>query len=692
MNLRLTGFQKLALSSVVATYVMVVIGVIVRSTGSGMGCPDWPLCNGEVIPALGDTAAWLESIHRWWGVIIGFLVLGLVISAVRTQRATRSIVVGSFAALAIVAFQAYLGKLTVDMNNSAETVLAHLSTAMILMGTFLFVYIRSRFPADLPRHGATVRVPLLVGFAALSVFALLLFGAETTCPGVDRGAAGCAALIFPEWPLFDGQLIPTFSADAAVANLQMRQFAHRIVAAIVGVIVLVTTIVVWRAAREDTAPEGTASQGATPQGTASQGATGRVPGADTMLALVGTAAALFAMQVMIGALQIWMKLEWWVVSLHLAIGSLIWGLLWSAALYGWYRARAAVLEAHPVVEGHEAAVLGHDSVTLEPGTVTLEPHPAAESAGPPPGTDVGPAAPTSRRDLIRAYVALTKPRIIELLLVTTVPAMVLAWRFVDDMDALTFAWLVVATLIGGTLAAGAANAINNVYDRDIDQIMIRTRRRPLPAHDIAPQDALVFGLILTVLSFGWLAFTTNLVAAFLSLLAIAFYVVVYTMLLKRSTPQNIVIGGAAGAMPPVIGWAAVTGDISLPALLLFAIVFYWTPPHFWALALRIRGDYEAADVPMLPVTHGVRETTHQIALYTGLMVAITLVFFAVAQMGLLFLAGAIVLGGLFLAQAVAMAREGTDARAVRIYKYSITYLTALFALIILDVAVFVPLA
>jgi protoheme IX farnesyltransferase len=202
----------------------------------------------------------------------------------------------------------------------------------------------------------------------------------------------------------------------------------------------------------------------------------------------------------------------------------------------------------------------------------------------------------------------------------------------------------------------------------------------------------VFGLALTVISFAWLALTTKLVAAFLSLIAIGFYVVVYTMLLKRSTPQNIVIGGAAGALPPVIGWAAVTGDISLPALLLFAIVFYWTPPHFWALALRIRGDYEAADVPMLPVTHGVRETTHQIALYTVLMVAITLVFFAVAQMGLLFLAGALVLGGLFVVQALAMAHEGTDARAVRIYKYSITYLTALFAFIILDVAVFVPLA
>jgi protoheme IX farnesyltransferase len=645
MNLRLTGFQKLALSSVVATYVMVVIGVIVRSTGSGMGCPDWPLCNGMVIPALGDTAAWLESIHRWWGVIVGFLVLGLVISALRTERATRSLVVGSLVALAIVGFQAYLGKLTVDQNNSAETVLAHLATAMILMGTFIFVFVRSRFPARLPKHGASAHVAILVGFAALSVYALLLFGAETTCPGVDRGAAGCAALIFPEWPLFDGQLIPAFSADDAVASLQMRQFAHRIVAAIVGVIVLVTTIVVWRAARDRSArPDGGP----------------RVPGVDTMLALVGTAAALFAIQVMVGALQIWMELEWWVVSLHLAIGSLIWALLLGAALHGWYCARVSLPDTE-LVAGDVVAT----------GAVTTA---------------------ISGRERMKAYVALTKPRIIELLLVTTVPAMVLAWRYVDGLDPLSFAWLVVATLVGGTLAAGAANAINNVYDRDIDQIMIRTRRRPLPAHDIAPQDALMFGLVLTVISFGWLAFTTNLVAAFLSLLAIAFYVVVYTMLLKRSTPQNIVIGGAAGALPPVIGWAAVTGDISLPALLLFAIVFYWTPPHFWALALRIRGDYEAAEVPMLPVTHGVRETTRQIALYTILMVAITLVFFAVANMGLLFLAGALVFGGLFLFQALAMAREGTDARAVKLYKYSISYLTALFVLIIVDVAVFVPLA
>jgi len=652
MNFRLTGFQKLALASVVATWIMVVIGVIVRSTGSGMGCPDWPLCYGQVIPEIGDTAAWLESIHRWWGVIIGFLVLGLVISAFRTQRATRSIVIGSLVAFGIVGFQAYLGKVTVDMNNSAETVLAHLATAMILLGTFLFVLIRSRFPAQLPTHGASLRVPLLVGFSAISVFAVLLFGAETTCPGVDRGAAGCAALIFPEWPLFDGQLIPTFSANAAIADLQMRQFSHRIAVAIAGVILLAATVVVWRAARA-TDPEH------------------RVPGAETMLGLVGTAATLFAIQIVVGALQIWTVLEPWAVSLHLALGSLIWTLLIGATLYGWYSARAALAQASGVAQAAAE-------------TTSPDPIPAADASA-------GISRTTTRKQKVRAYIALTKPRIIELLLVTTVPAMVLAWRFVDGLDPASFAWLVVATLIGGSLAAGAANAINCYFDHDIDLIMTRTRRRPLPAHEVAPVDGLVFGLVLTVISFAWLAFTTNLVAAFLSLLAIGFYVVVYTILLKRTTPQNIVIGGAAGALPPLIGWAAVTGDISLPALFLFAIVFYWTPPHFWALALRIRGDYEAANVPMLPVTHGVRETTRQIALYSVLMVALTLVFFAVAEMGLIFLAGALVLGALFLFQAFAMAREGTDARAMKLYKYSITYLTALFALIILDVAFFFPL-
>jgi heme o synthase len=222
--------------------------------------------------------------------------------------------------------------------------------------------------------------------------------------------------------------------------------------------------------------------------------------------------------------------------------------------------------------------------------------------------------------------------------------------------------------------------------------MNRTRRRPLPASQVKPDDAVVFGIILGAVSVGLMAWAVNLVAALLTLLAIGFYVVIYTMLLKRSTPQNIVIGGAAGALPPVIGWAAVTGNVGIPALLLFLIVFYWTPPHFWALALRIRKDYAAAGVPMLPVVKGIAETSRQIGLYTVLLVALTLVFAVVADMGPIYVGAAVVLGAVFLWRAWALYRQGTapeesTAQAVRLYRWSITYLALLFAAVAVDTLV-----
>jgi heme o synthase len=303
----------------------------------------------------------------------------------------------------------------------------------------------------------------------------------------------------------------------------------------------------------------------------------------------------------------------------------------------------------------------------------------------------------SAGDTIRAYVALTKPRIIELLLVTTVPAMVLASREVPGMPMLDWFRLTAWTLVCGTLAAGSANAINQYLERDIDLLMSRTRRRPLPASQVKPDHAVAFGIVLGAISVGLMAWAVNLVAALLTLLAIGFYVVVYTMLLKRSTPQNIVIGGAAGALPPVIGWAAVTGNVGLPALLLFLIVFYWTPPHFWALALRIRKDYAAAGVPMLPVVKGIAETSRQIGLYTILLVVLTLVFAVVAGMGPIYVAAAVALGAMFLWLAWVLWRQGTSpeestAQAVRLYRWSITYLTLLFAAVALDTIVTLNIA
>jgi protoheme IX farnesyltransferase len=281
------------------------------------------------------------------------------------------------------------------------------------------------------------------------------------------------------------------------------------------------------------------------------------------------------------------------------------------------------------------------------------------------------------RGRIAAYIALTKPRIIELLLITTVPAMVLA------AGGWPGTWLVVATLIGGSLSAGGANALNMYYDRDIDQVMRRTRSRPLARHEVDPGNALIFGVVLGVVGFTWLWSFTTLLAAAIATAALLFYVLVYTKTLKRASVQNIVIGGAAGAAPALVGWAAVTGSVGLPAWVLFLIVFYWTPPHFWALALRYRDDYAAAGVPMLPVVAGVEATTRRMMLYTGLMVAVSLMLVPLGEMSWIYLVAALVLGGWFLWDTWHVVRHPDQ--AMRLFTTSTIYLSALFASVMLDV-------
>ena len=294
------------------------------------------------------------------------------------------------------------------------------------------------------------------------------------------------------------------------------------------------------------------------------------------------------------------------------------------------------------------------------------------------------AAPQIRVDVpkrtrLSAYVALTKPRIIELLLITTVPAMVLAAGGWPET------WLVVATLVGGTLSAAGANVLNCVYDADIDEMMIRTRGRPLARHEITTKNALIFGISLGVAGFLVLWLTSNLLAATLSTAALLFYVFVYTMLLKRSSPQNIVIGGAAGAAPALVGWAAVSGSLSVTSWVLFLTVFYWTPPHFWALAIRYRDDYARAGVPMLPVVAGVERTTRRMLLYTGLMVAVSLLLVPIADLRWLYLGSALGLGGWFLVDTWLVYRD--PAKAMRLFTTSTVYLSALFAAAMVDVLV-----
>jgi len=279
---------------------------------------------------------------------------------------------------------------------------------------------------------------------------------------------------------------------------------------------------------------------------------------------------------------------------------------------------------------------------------------------------------------VRAYVNLMKPHVTTLLLAVTALTMVMAQRGMPSPVVLA------ATLIGGLMAAGSANAINCYMDRDIDQIMGRTMRRSLPAGKVSPRHALVFGLILAVVSFTEMTILVNTLAASLALFGILFYVFVYTLWLKRTTPQNIVIGGAAGAMPPLVGWAAVTDSITLPAFLLFAVIFFWTPPHFWALSLLIKRDYERANIPMLPVVMGERETRKQIFLYSLWLFGVTLLLFASGSMGYLYLGAALGLGGALIYLAFRLMRDGANPWANRLFWFSNSYLAVLFAIMALD--------
>ncbi len=299
---------------------------------------------------------------------------------------------------------------------------------------------------------------------------------------------------------------------------------------------------------------------------------------------------------------------------------------------------------------------------------------------------VSATASLSVRDVLRGYLALTKPRIIELLLITTVPTMIVA------ANGWPKAWLIVATLIGGTLAAGGANAFNMVIDRDIDALMERTKRRPLVTGVMSARSAALFAFALEIVAFAVLAVWVNVLAAWLALSATAFYVVVYTLILKRRSKQNIVIGGAAGAVPVLVGWAAVTNSLGWTPVLLFLVIFLWTPPHFWALAVRYRDDYHAANVPMMPVVASLRRTTLEILIYSVILWALTLLIGSSAHLGWIYAISATVLGAMFSFYSLRLYRHARNdkadvAEAMKLFHFSITYLSALFILMAVDVLV-----
>ena len=287
-------------------------------------------------------------------------------------------------------------------------------------------------------------------------------------------------------------------------------------------------------------------------------------------------------------------------------------------------------------------------------------------------------APSTLRARVAGYVALTKPRIIELLLITTVPTQVVAAHGMPS------GWLILETVLGGAFAAGGANAINMYVDRDIDAVMDRTKDRPLVTGLIKPRAALTFAIGLEVVAFFWLWGLVNLLSAVLGVAACLFYVFIYTLWLKRTSSHNIVIGGAAGAVPVLIGWSSVTNSLGWAPIVLFAVIFYWTPPHFWALAVKYKDDYASADVPMLPSVVSLRTTAIRILGYTILLWVLTLVFSPVAGMGHIYLGSAIVLGAVFTWLAVKLLQDPTTKRAMQVFSYSITYITLLFGAMAVD--------
>jgi heme o synthase len=360
-------------------------------------------------------------------------------------------------------------------------------------------------------------------------------------------------------------------------------------------------------------------------------------GTPAVRGLINAAAVLIAAQIFIGAVTVWSEQNPVASAAHLGVAGVIWGLLIGAMMLD----------------------------RMLPMTL--------------PFGEIAPA-PTSRpaREIIADYVEFTKPRIMVLLLITTLGGMLIAAAGWPSLD------LIFWTMLGGGMSAGGASALNHYIDRDIDGLMSRTSKRPLPSGRVAPVQVAIFGVTLSVLAVYILVVFVNPLAAILALTGNLAYVVMYTKYLKRATPQNIVIGGAAGAMPPLIGWAAVTNSVGVPALILFAVIFYWTPPHFWALALFKRGDYEKARVPMFPEIYGDAETRRHILLYTVMLVIVSIFPFALQFMGLFYLACALFLGGIFLLRAWQLTVNPSDQAARRVFFFSLWYLALIFLAMVID--------
>jgi len=587
----------------VLIYGLIVLGGVVRITGSGLGCgPSWPMCDGQWFPPL-DLPTLIEIGHRWVAALVTAAVTVLAVVAWRRHRQDGALRKPATIALVLLVVQVLLGPIIVKLDLPPGVIVVHLLNAMVLLAVVVIAIMRTIPGLPLQTVQARHRDNPLVHATAGFGFLVILFGALVA--NLNAGLL-CLGL-----PLCQGTYAPPVVPSAAV------HWVHRVLAYTLTALLLLLVVRLERHA---------------------------MPATRLVRNAAKAALGIALLQVGVGAAMVLSLLPTGLRALHLATGTALWVAL---VVLAYLSTRALAAEGAGGREGGKAG-------------------------------DVLEAHPSVARDLV----TLTKPRIISLLLVTTVAPMFITPMGVPSLS------LVLWVVAGGYLMAGGANAINMWFDRDIDQIMTRTRTRPLPAGRLPAWAAMSWGLLLGATAFAIFWLRVNRLSAWLALGGLLFYVFIYTIWLKRSSPQNIVIGGAAGAFPPLVGWAAMTGRIDLAAIYLFAIVFYWTPPHFWALALTKQKEYGKAGVPMMPVVHGDRYTKVQMLVYTLILVPLTIMPSVFGATGLLYGIVAALLGARFLWYCLQLLREtGVTPTAMKMFHYSLLYLALLFVAMGVDRAI-----
>lgn len=612
-------YRALAVATAIAAYLLVLLGGLVRISGAGLACPDWPLCHGRVVPPLQGPVL-VEYLHRLVAASVSVLVGATVVAAVRVRRLVREAVPLAALSLALVLVQVLVGGLTVKLQLTPALVTLHLGVAMLFFaGLCVQAIVALGAPDRIPPVSPTLRRLALA--AAAATYVMVLIGGYVS--------SSAAALACPDLPACRGSLLVPPDAPGQVHML------HRAWALVVTALVLAVLVAAQRT------------------------------GARPAVRVGGLALGLVLAQLGAGVLNIVTRLSPLAQGLHLAL---------AAALFG-----ALVVLAALVGTGREAVRFRETERTPAFPTIAGGSVDDPVEALPWPPVRVPASTLHALLAAVRDYLALMKPRIVLLLLITTVTTMLVASPHHLSLSTLLL------TVLGGALAAGSANAFNMYIDRDIDAMMRRTCLRPVPAGRLRPRQAVAFGILTGVVSIVVMAWGVNLLSAALSTAGLVFYVTVYTLWLKRTTPQNIVIGGAAGAVPPLVGWAAVTGRVDPPALLLFAIVFLWTPPHFWALALAKADDYRAAGVPMLPVVRGEQETRRQIFAYSLALTAATLALYApLHTLGRVYVGLATVLDLAFAGLAWAVLRTRRREVEMALFGYSVLYLALLFGAMVVD--------